>query len=102
MEPDRIMSLEALFKYPNYDDLARLEYGRMLWHRADFRERMLRHWLDPRHPHCERFRRNRALVESILEDETSTLEELEGKLQEQQTSLRAAIREIPAVFGSFL
>jgi hypothetical protein len=63
---------------------------------------MLRHWLDPRHPHCDRFRRNRALVESLLEDRQSTLEELEEKLQKQQTSLRAAIREIPTVFGSFL
>jgi len=65
------MSLESLFKYPNYDDLARLEYGRLLWHRADFRERMLRHWLDPRHPHCDRFRRNRSLGESLLNDATA-------------------------------
>ena len=95
------MSLESLFKYPNYDDLARLEYGRMLWHRVDFRERVLQHWLDPRHPHCDRFRRNRALVESLLGDRTSTLEELDAKLCEQQTSLRAAMREIPPIFGSF-
>jgi hypothetical protein len=41
--------------YPNYDDIARFEYGRMMWKLPDMRARMLKHWLDPRHPYHQRF-----------------------------------------------
>src|SRR5712664_3473898 len=37
--------------YPNYDDIARLEYGRMLWRLPEMRARFLRHWTDERHPY---------------------------------------------------
>jgi len=48
--------------YPNYDDIARFEYGRRLWRLPDMRARFLRHWTDDRHPHKERFLERRELI----------------------------------------
>ena len=86
--------------YPNYDDIARLEYGRMMWRRAAMRARLLAHWLDPRHPYRERFIERRALVESVLnshEDDGT----LQRNLLAAGTSLRCLAREVPPVFGAF-
>lgn len=86
--------------YPNYDDIARFEYGRMLWRSAEMRLRLLSHWTDARHPHRERFLERRALIESILSS-SDTPADLDARLRAQGTSLRCAAREIPPVFGSF-
>lgn len=86
--------------YVNYDDVARLQYGRMMWRLPDMRARLLRHWLDERHPHHDRFAERRALVEGLLSSTESDLE-LDTRLRRQDSSLRAAAREIPPVFGSF-
>lgn len=86
--------------YPNYDDVARFEYGRRFWRIPEMRERLLAHWLDARHPYRERFWEHRALLEEILVSEASA-EELNRQLLERGTSLRAVAREIPPVFGNF-
>jgi hypothetical protein len=87
--------------YINYDDLARLEYGRMLWRNPQDREHFISHWTDLRHPHRERFLQNRALIEKLLTSCPEDDPALERELIQQGTSLRAAMREIPPVFGSF-
>ncbi len=86
--------------YPNYDDIARLEYGRRMWARPAMRARLLAHWLDPRHPYRERFIERRALVEGVLGsvENDSTLHRT---LLASGTSLRCVAREIPPVFGAF-
>ena len=86
--------------YPDYEALARIEYGRMLWRNPRMRGALLRHWTDRRHPYCERFAEHRSLIERIL---TSTVpeEQLDEELRSQGVSLRAVIREIPPVFGHF-
>ena len=86
--------------YPNYDDIARFEYGRRMWRRPAMRARLLAHWSDARHPHRERFAERRALIETVLASD-ATPAELDAALREQSTSLRCAAREIPPVFGSF-
>ena len=86
--------------YPNYDDIARFEYGRRLWRLPEMRSRFLRHWTDPRHPYHERFARQRELIEEVLCSEDSP-EELDQRLRGRDTSLRCVAREIPPVFGSF-
>ena len=86
--------------YPNYQDIARFEYGRRFWRDAGMRSRLLAHWLDERHPHRERFLEQRALVESVLNSE-QTPGELDADLRQRGTSLRCVTREIPPVFGSF-
>jgi hypothetical protein len=86
--------------YPNYDDVARFEYGRRLWKHADFRARLTAHWLDERHPYRERFLRQRELIEDVLASQESP-GELQQKLLARGTSLRCVAREIPPVFGSF-
>lgn len=84
------------------DDWARLQYGRLLWARPHTRERLLRHWSDPRHPYCERFlHRYRDLVLTLLESTGADNARLEAEFREKGSSLRAVIREIPPVFGSF-
>ena len=85
--------------YPNYDDIARLEYGRMMWRRPAMRARLLLHWLDPRHPYRERFLRQRALIEESLESCDDGA--LQHRLLSAGSSLRCMAREIPPVFGSF-
>ena len=86
--------------YPNYDDIARFEYGRRMWRLADMRARLLSHWTDERHPHHERFQRQRALLEEILSSR-ETPEKVDHYLRARGTSLRCVAREIPSVFGSF-
>jgi hypothetical protein len=86
--------------YPNYDDIARFEYGRRLWRLPAMRARLLRHWTDPRHPHHGRFIEQRELLEEVLAS-TASPEELDQLLRARGASLRCVAREIPAVFGSF-
>ena len=87
--------------YAQYDDVARFQYGRLLWRHPATRARLLAHWLDERHPHRERFQARRALVEEIL-NSTEKPEALDRRLRLKHTSLRSVARDIPPVFGSFL
>ena len=86
-------------KYPNYQDMARLEYGRLLWKSASSRRRLLAHWGSPEHPYADRFRQKRLMVERILESGLSD-EKLDEQLKSEGHSLRAVVREIPPIFGS--
>jgi hypothetical protein len=101
MESGRADNHEKVWgPYANYDDIARFEYGRRLWRYPDFRERLLRHWTDERHPYKHRFEERRALVTEVLES-TEAPETIDEKLRARGTSLRCVAREIPPVFGSF-
>jgi len=84
-----------------YQDYAKLEYGRMLWKHPDFRERLLRHWTDPRHPHAERFQQWRSEVEKLLESPKGSDDQIDAELRQRGLSLRVVVREIPSVFGDF-
>lgn len=86
--------------YPNYEDIARFEYGRRMWRLPDMRNRLLSHWTDERHPYRERFKRQRELLEEVLSSK-DTPEKLDHSLRTRGTSLRCVAREIPPVFGSF-
>jgi hypothetical protein len=86
-------------KYPNYRDIARFEYGRLLWKNPEARRRLLAHWESQDHPNAERFRENKSLVREILESPLGEAE-LDSSLRQRHLSLRAAAREIPPVFGS--
>ncbi len=86
--------------YPNYDDVARFEYGRRFWKIPRMRARLLAHWLDERHPGCERFLERRGQIEAVL-DSTKPPAELDAELRQLGSSLRCLAREIPPVFGSF-
>tara|TARA_R110002073_G_scaffold277997_1_gene441834 strand:+ start:247 stop:585 length:339 start_codon:yes stop_codon:yes gene_type:complete len=84
------------------DDWSRLQYGRLLWKNATCRERLLKHWTDPRHPYRERFvTRYRPLVERLLESSSEDNETIDQQLREEGHSLRTIMREIPPVFGDF-
>jgi hypothetical protein len=84
-----------------YQEYAKLEYGRMVWRNPEFRQRLLRHWKDPRHPHAERFAEHEAEVTRILESPKGSDDVLDAELQQRGSSLRAVVKEIPSVFGSF-
>ena len=91
--------MNPLGKYASYQDLARLEYGRLLWAKPSTRARLLRHWTSPSHPHHARFAEQRELVEKVLAPDTDDAS-LDAVLRAQGQSLRTAAREIPPVFGS--
>lgn len=84
--------------YANYDDVARFDYGRLLWRQPAMRARLLRHWLDERHPGHERFLAHREAVEEILASSESPAQ-LNELCRQRGTSLRCVAREIPPVFG---
>lgn len=85
-----------------YQDEARLEYGRRFWRDASKRERLLRHWLDERHPYSDRFReRWLPLVDRVLRSQPDHDDALDAALQSEGVSLRVVVREIPPVFGAF-
>lgn len=91
--------MNPLGKYASYQDLARLEYGRLLWANAAARHRLLRHWTSPSHPHCARFAEKRPLIEKVL-DSALDYAALDRALRAEGQSLRTAAREIPPVFGT--
>jgi hypothetical protein len=84
-----------------YQHYAKLEYRRLLRRRPDMRERLLRHWTDPRHPHAERFNEWRAEVEKLLASPPDSDDALDRELRTRGLSLRVVVREIPSVFGDF-
>ena len=88
-------------KYPNYHDLARWEYGRMLWKIPRLRQRLVRHWTDERHPYRHRFAQHRPVLDRLLAAPSDSEEQLDAALQQEGLSLRGMIREIPPVFGAF-
>lgn len=84
------------------DDWARLQYGRLLWKNPEMRNRLLSHWQDKRHPWHARFAgERREQVEKLLRSNSSDDGRIDEKLLQQGSSLRAVMREIPPVFGSF-
>lgn len=85
----------------HFQEYAKLEYGRLVWRNPEFRERLLRHWRDPRHPHVGRFAEHEADVRHILESPKGSDHELDAELRRRNLSLRAVVKEIPSVFGSF-
>jgi hypothetical protein len=70
----------------------------MLWTNPRTRERLVAHWQDKRHPYRERFARSRELIVALL---SAPVAEFQNTVGDHNTSLRAAIREIPPVFGHF-
>ena len=85
-----------------YQDESRLEYGRRFWRDPSKRERLLRHWLDERHPYSDRLRECwLPLVERVLRSPPDHDDELDAALQAEGSSLRAVVKEIPPVFGAF-
>jgi hypothetical protein len=84
-----------------FQEYAKLEYGRLLWRVPKYRERLLRHWRDPRHPHAERFAEHEPDVRRVLESLPGSDAELDAELQQRGLSLRVVVKEIPSVFGSF-
>lgn len=84
-----------------YQDYARLYYGRMAWKHKAFRGRLLRHWSSPKHPYSARFKRWRDEVERLLKSRKGSDRRLDRELRRRGLSLRQVIREIPPVFGDF-
>lgn len=95
----REAQINPLGKYASYQDLGRLEYGRLLWARPSTRARLLRHWTSPSHPHHARFAAHRELVEKVLDPGMDDIS-LDAALRARGQSLRAVVREIPPIFGS--
>ena len=84
-----------------FQEYAKLEYGRLLWRNPAYRERLLQHWRDPRHPHAESFAEHEAEVTYILKSAKDSDAALDAELRGRNSSLRAVVKEIPSVFGSF-
>ncbi len=82
-------------------EYAKLEYGRLLWRVPAYRERLLRHWRDPRHPHAERFGEHEAEVVRVLASPSDSDNALDAELRQRNSSLRAVVKEIPSMFGSY-
>ena len=95
------MSLPAYINGILVEEYAKLEYGRLLWRVPAYRERLLRHWHNPRHPHAGRFAKLEAEVTRILETSKDSDAALDSELRGRNSSLRAVVKEIPSVFGSY-
>lgn len=91
--------MNPLGKYASYQDLARLEYGRLLWKNAVTRARLLKHWTSAENPYGDRFAGKKQLIERVLSAEVGD-EQLDLQLRKEGLSLRSVVREIPPVFGS--
>ena len=85
----------------HFQEYAKLEYGRLLWRVPAYRDRLLLHWRDPRHPHAERFAEHEREVCRLLESPKGSDEQLDAELRQRGLSLRVVVKEIPSVFGSF-
>jgi hypothetical protein len=100
MEAATVETWDVWGPYVNYEDVARLEYGRRFWKDPVMRNRLLSHWLDERHPYRERFLERREIVEEALTTKIPDAQ-FDQQLRTRGTSLRCVAREIPPVFGSF-
>lgn len=83
------------------EEYAKLEYGRLLWRVPAYRERLLQHWHDPRHPHAARFAAHEPDVTRVLDSPKGSDAALDAELRQRDSSFRAVVKEIPSVFGSF-
>ncbi len=93
---------EILGPYAMLHDLARLQYGRLLWKSEAGRARLWRHWTDERHPYRDRFLETwRPVVEEVLLADPAHDFDLDSSLKSRGLSLRVVVREIPPVIGSF-
>ena len=95
------ISLKMFINGIHHQEYAKLAYGRLLWRNPEYRERLLRHWSDPRHPHASRFAEHEPEVRHILESSPDSDGELDAELRQRDLSLRVIVKEIPSVFGSF-
>lgn len=91
--------MNPLGKYASYQDLARLEYGRLLWKNGTARTRLIKHWTSGENPYRDLFADKKQLIERVLSSEVD-YEQLDRQLREEGHSLRSVVREIPPVFGS--
>jgi hypothetical protein len=98
---DNVLALVMFINGIYFQEYAKLEYGRMVWRDPEFRERLMRHWKGPCHPHAERFVEHEANVRYILESPKDSDAVLDAALRKRGSSLRAVVKEIPSVFGSF-
>src|ERR1700744_1170043 len=80
----------------HFQEYAKLEYGRLLWRVPAYRERLLRHWRDPRHPHAGRFAEHEAEVTQLLASPKDSDEVMDAELRKRNLSLRAVVKEIPS------
>lgn len=85
----------------HFQEYAKLEYGRLLWRRPEYRRRLVQHWKDSRHPHAERFAKWESEVDLLLRSNKDSDSELDANLRQRGLSLRVVVKEIPSVFGSF-
>ena len=103
MKPPRAMgqstSMSPWGKYPVYKDIARFEYGRLLWKNPSVRQRMLAHWSDSKHPYHHRFLENQETIEEVFASQSSDVE-LDRDLRKRNLSLRVVVSEITPVFSS--
>lgn len=75
------------------EEYAKLEYGRLLWRVPAYRERLLPHWYDPRHPHAGRFVEREAEVTRILESPKDSDAALDSELRRRNSNLRASSKK---------
>src|SRR5436190_22868223 len=98
----REVDLKIWGPYRNYQDEARLQYGRLMWCIPEMRECLLQHWLDERHPWHERFAKNQKSIEEVLTS-SLTLEELNNQLLSKEPPSavwRARFRLCSEVFSN--
>lgn len=88
-------------KYVDYQALAKLEYGRMLWKSQRGRNLLLANWTHPKHPHRDLFFKMQSQIERILEAPLD-YHAMDEELRQNHSSLRAAMREVPTYFPSLL
>ncbi|NBT35569.1 MAG: hypothetical protein EBT03_08545 [Betaproteobacteria bacterium] len=78
-----------------YHDESRLEYGRRFWRDPAKRERLLRHWLDERHPYSDRLREQwLPLVDRVLRSAPADDDSLDKVLQSEGVSVGAHNRPV--------
>ena len=79
-------SMSPWGKYPVYKDIARFEYGRLLWKNPSVRQRMLAHWSDSKHPCHHRFLDYQETIEEVLGSQSSAVE-LDERFAKKETSV---------------
>ena len=83
------------------EEYAKLEYGRLLWRVPAYRERLLATGTTRAIRTAGRFAEREAEVTRILESPKDSDAALDSELRRRNSSLRAVVKEIPSVFGSF-
>lgn len=79
-------------------EVAKVQYTRLLWKNLRAREVLVEHWLSPDHPYRERFVKHRKLIERLLDANGEAEEQLDEEFRADGSCFNQVAKEVPSTY----